>query len=76
MVKKQVILSVCDNCHKEATTDMAPKRAEKGLKNEDFLLPDGWAHMRIDTNEKTLYGVDLCDECVKPVTDLMKVKVK
>lgn len=76
MSKKQVIESTCDNCGTVAVTDLSPKRAEKGLKTEDYLLPEGWAHLRIDTNLKTLYGVDLCNVCIKPVTDLMGQKVK
>jgi hypothetical protein len=67
MAKKQVIESTCDSCGKTATTDINPKRKDKGLKEEDFLLPGDWAHIRIDTNTTTLFAHDLCPECLGPV---------
>ena len=69
-MKKQVIQSTCDSCHKEAITDINPKRKDKGLKDEDFVLPDGWAHVRGDTNTTTIFALDLCDECFAPIRDL------
>ena len=69
MAKKQVIQSTCDSCGKTENTEMDSKRADKGIRTEDFLLPEGWAHLRIDTNRTTIYQMDLCADCMKPVKE-------
>lgn len=62
MAKKQVLVSTCDTCGKEVTTDFkpVPNRGE-------FELPDKWIHLRADTRTKNLLARDLCDECAKPI---------
>ena len=67
MAKKQVIESTCDSCGTKEVTDLNPKRTDKGHREMDFVLPDGWGHVRIDTNTTTLFQHDLCADCLKPV---------
>jgi len=66
MAKKSVIVSICDTCGKELTQDFGPK------KRGEFDLPKGWIHLRADSGTKSLMARDLCDECAKPIMQLIK----
>jgi hypothetical protein len=66
MAKKSVIESTCDTCGKSVIEDFGPRR------KAEFDLPKGWVHLRLDTRRQQLVARDLCDECSKPLMDIIK----
>jgi hypothetical protein len=67
MAKKTVLVSTCDTCGKTVTNDLKPVK-----ERAEFDLPDKWIHLRADTRTKTIMARDLCDDCAKPILQLIK----
>jgi hypothetical protein len=69
MAKKSVLESTCDQCGKQEIMDLPVKdpRAE-------FVLPNGWVHVRGDDKHKSLFALDFCTDCAKVIRNLIKVK--
>jgi hypothetical protein len=65
MAKQQVVESTCDRCHKETTNPLSPNNR----RGEDFEVPDGWIHVSANSKTKTIFEMDLCDECKGTVLD-------
>ena len=67
VAKKTVLVSTCDTCGKEVINDFKPVKDRA-----EFDLPDKWIHLRADTRNKTIMARDLCDDCAKPILQLIK----
>lgn len=61
MAKRKMLVSTCDQCHKE---DKVPLDR---LGRKKFVLPPKWMHVEATTAAGPVFGLDLCDDCVKPV---------
>lgn len=66
MAKKSVIESICDTCGKKVVEDFGPKR------RGEFDLPKGWIHLRADNRFKNVFARDICDDCAKPILQVIK----
>lgn len=61
MAKRQVVVTTCDQCGREAETDL-PQDARAR-----YILPDKWMHVTGNTRTVEVFAMDLCDQCVQPV---------
>ena len=63
-MRQQVVDSECDSCHRTARQPLS-----SGIKNGRYVLPKGWMHVEGNTNNHTVFEVDLCTECKQAVME-------
>lgn len=66
MAKRQVVVSTCDRCGREETTDFNKAPVSRA---EEFLLPEHWLHVAGNTRKTTVFSMDLCGECKMTVLE-------
>lgn len=61
VMKKQILLSICDRCHFEAQSPLE----YKGLRHraQPYVLPPGWLHVSANTATHLIFEMDLCEDC-------------
>jgi hypothetical protein len=65
VAKKKVLISTCDSCGFEEVTNIPDK-----TKRAEFVLPNGWVHVRVDDRHKSILASDLCPKCAVPIRDI------
>lgn len=60
MAKQKVLLSTCDRCGTEV---MAPLHNRGLSRKNPYVLPSGWLHVSGNTENTTVFALDLCGDC-------------